>query len=193
MKKEISIYLFRHGQSTFNRDGKFTGWKDPRLTELGIKQAKIVSRKLKSKKFGIAFHTRLIRSKQTLNEVLKFHAECKKIILDDRIIERNYGTLNGKTHESFIEKFGQEKYDSIHRGFNVPPPSGESFAMVEKRVKDFIGDLKKLIRKEQTNVAISAHGNSIRLFRKIMENASTEKTVNWVIPYDDFYEYKLKV
>jgi 2,3-bisphosphoglycerate-dependent phosphoglycerate mutase len=222
MKKEFSIYLFRHGQTTFNRDGRFTGWLNPGLTELGIKQAETVARKLRNKKFGIAFRSSLKRSEQTLKIILKYHPECKNILEDDRIIERNYGDLNGTTHKSFIRKIGKKlynlevhgdiissldkngrkevekflgerEYDLIHRGFNVPPPNGESFAMVEKRVNSFIKDLIKLVRKERVNVAISAHGNSIRLFRKIMEKASIRETVSWSIPYEDYFEYKIKV
>ena len=221
MKKEVSIYLFRHGQTTFNRDGRFTGWLNSGLTKLGVKQAKTVARKLKNKKFGIAFRTSLLRSRQTLNIVMKNHPECGKIVEDDRMIERNYGDLNGTTHNLFIKKIGKKLYDLevhgdlienldedgrkevekflgkqeynlIHRGFNVPPPKGESFAMVEKRVNSFIKDLVKLVRKERVNVAISAHGNSIRLFRKVMEKASVPETVSWVIPYDNYFEYKIK-
>jgi bisphosphoglycerate-dependent phosphoglycerate mutase len=65
--------------------------------------------------------------------------------------------------------------------------------MVESRVSSFIKDLIKLIKKEKVNVAISAHGNSIRLFRKIMEKASKEKAIAWTIPYDDYYEYTINV
>jgi len=190
MKKELKIYLFRHGQTTFNRDRRFTGWLNPALTKLGKNQAKVLARKLKGKKFDVAFYTRLKRSKQTLKEVLKFHPECKKLICDDRMIERNYGTLNGKLHKTFIAKFGQEEFDKIHRGFNVRPPRGESFADVEKRVRSFISDLKKM-KKEKINVAISAHGNSIRLFRKIMEMASISETTKWVIPYDKVFVYDM--
>ncbi len=212
MKK---VYLFRHGQSTFNKTNRFTGWLNPPLTELGKKQAKIIGQKLRGKKFDIAFYTSLRRSKETLRIVLKNHLECQKFIIDDRMIERNYGNLNGTTHDDFIKKIGKKLYDLevegdlitalnekgrkevekflgekeyelIHRGFNVPPPNGESFAMVEKRVMEFIKDLKKM---KCGNVVISAHGNSIRLFRKIMEKASVEETTKWVIPYDDYFEY----
>lgn len=214
------IYLFRHGQTTYNRDGKFTGFDNAGLTKLGIKQAKTISRKLKNKKFEIAFYTKLKRSKQTLHEVLKYHPECKKLIKDNRMIERNYGDLNGTTHEDFIKRIGnkllkldvygdaienlsnkdrnkiqrflgEEEYKLIHRGYNVPPPGGESFAMVEKRVSSFIKSLKKLVKKEKVNVAISAHGNSIRIFRKIMEKASAKKAVSWVIPYDKIFVYTI--
>ena len=49
--------------------------------------------------------------------------------------------------------------------------------------------MKKLIKKQGVNVAISASGNSIRLFRKIMEKKSSEKAVKWKIPWDRYFEY----
>jgi len=189
----FSIYLFRHGQTTYNRDGRFTGFNNPNLTKKGLENAKEIAKLLKNKKFSIAFHSRLKRSKNTLNEILKFHPECKKIILDDRIIERNYGKLNGTLHSDFIRKNGIEKFNLYHRDYNSPPPGGESFAMVEKRVKSFIKDLKRLVKKEKCNIAISAHGNSIRLFRKIMEKADVKTACSWVIPYDSYFEYKIKI
>lgn len=163
------------------------------LTSTGINDAKIVSKRLKDKKFGIAIHTSLSRSKDTLNEVLKLHPECKIILQDDNIIERNYGNINGKTHLDIVKKFGVEKYDLWHRSWDLNPPNGESFSDVEKRVKLFLADLKKLVKKEKMNVAISAHGNSIRLFRKIMEGLSIKETCELYIPYDKVYEYDFDV
>lgn len=220
MKKGFKVYLFRHGQTTYNRDKRFTGWDDPGLTRDGKEHAKKIALELKDKNFQVAIRTRLKRSKDTLREVLKFHPECKDIIVDDRMIERNYGDLNGVLHETFIDGVGKrlleldvegdalenlspeerekiedflgtQEYDLIHRGWDVPPPGGESFKMVEERVKLFIKDLKKMVREDKVNVAISAHGNSIRLFRKIMENASIKETTNWFIPYDKVFEYTI--
>jgi len=166
---------------------------DSKLTPLGIKHAKIIAKKMKNKKFQVAFETRLSRSKDTLKPVLKYHPECNKIIKDDRIIERSYGKLSGLHHKTIIEKYGQEQFDKWHRGFNNRPPRGESFADVEKRVKGFIKYLIKFIKKNKVNVAISAHGNSIRLFRKIMEKRSIKETVSWFIPYDKIFIYSIKV
>jgi 2,3-bisphosphoglycerate-dependent phosphoglycerate mutase len=221
MKKELKIYLFRHGQSEYNRDHKFTGWDDAKLTSKGKRQARIIARKLKNKKFEVAIHTSLSRSKDTLEPVLKYHPECKKILKDDRMIERSYGILAGTRHEDFINRIGNQEYklrvegdalenirnkklikkikrflgeieyDIIHRGYSVKIPKGESFLDVEKRVGEFIIWLKKYMKKNNVNVAISAHGNSIRLFRKIMENASREQTIKWFIPYDKVFTYKI--
>lgn len=191
MRKKYKIYLFRHGITTFNRDGRFTGFRDAKLTKEGRRHAEIIARKLKGKKFQVAIHTRLSRSKDTLRPVLKFHPECKVILEDDRMIERSYGTLEGKFHRVVVDKFGVEQYELWHRGYGVKnrPPKGECFADVEKRVRSFIKDLKKFMRKHKVNVAISGHGNSIRLFRKIMEGASKEETIKWFIPYDEVFEY----
>lgn len=185
------IYIFRHGETYFNERHIFTGLKDSKLTSKGIKQAKIIARKLKNKKIGIAIQTNLSRSKDSLKEVLKFHPECKKIITDDRVIERKYGKLEGLHHDTIIKKYGQKIFEQWHRGFNARPPGGESFSDVEKRVREFIRYLKKLIQKEKTNVVISAHGNSIRLFRKIMEKQPKEKVVKWFIPYDKIFVYNV--
>lgn len=220
MKKKFKIYLFRHGQTTFNRDKRFTGHMDAKLTANGKKHAEKVAKKLKDKKFKVAIWTRLSRSKETLKFVLKFHPECKIILEDNRMIERSYGELEGMTHEQFIDKIGEQSYDlrihgdaienlgpelrnkveeflgkaeykAIHRGYKVAAPEGESFADVEKRVKLFIRDLKKFMRKNEVDVAISGHGNSIRLFRKIMEKAPKKNIVKWFIPYDKIFEYSV--
>ena len=179
MKKEVlKIYVFRHGRTFYNVKGIFTGWRHTRLTPRGIADAKKVAQKLKNKKFGVAFCTSLPRSKETLKYVLKFHPECKKIIVDDRMIERSYGVLEGTSHKSFIKKIGQreynllaegdaienlsassrrkiekflgeKEYEAIHRGYNVAVPKGESFADVEKRAKNFIVYLKAFMKKNR--------------------------------------------
>ena len=221
-KQKLKIYLFRHGQTSYNRDGVFTGWKDSKLTPLGIKHAKTIAKKLKNKKFQVAFQTQLSRSKDTLKQVLKYHPECKEIIIANRMIERSYGDLEGTPHSNFIKRvgeqkynmlregnaienldprlrkqveqfFGEEEYRVVHRSYNTPPPNGESFKMVEKRVKIFIKNLIKFMKKEKTSVAISAHGNSIRLFRKIWEKASIPEMQQWFIPYDKVFTYEIKI
>ena len=193
MAKSLHIYLFRHGQTPYNRDKRFTGLHNPGLTSLGKKQSKILAKKLKNKRFEIAFQTSLKRSQQTLKEVLKHHPECKIIIEDNRITERNYGSLNGSKHQDYIKKHGLTAFNKVHRDFHTRPPKGESFADVEKRVSKFIQALKLLVKKEKTNIAISAHGNSIRLFRKIMESVSQKETCSWKIPYDKVFEYKISI
>ncbi len=187
------IYLFRHGITTDNEEGIFSGWRDVSLNKRGFRDAKIVALRLKDKKIGLAFRSKLLRSKQTLNEVLKFHPECKKIIIDNRIIEKNYGKLQGKTHLSIVERLGTDKYDKFHRDYKARPPDGESIEDVEKRVLNFLRDLIKLMKKEKVNVAVSAHGNSMRPFRRYFEKFSVQEMCTIYNDYEKVYTYNIDV
>lgn len=216
------IYLFRHAQTFYNKSHIFTGHKDSKLTPKGIKEAHRLARKLQDKRIDVAFHTRLTRSKHTLKIVLKYHPECHTIIEDNRMIERDYGELSGRHHASyitslgeelykilhhwhkvdhlwgqdhqkFIKKIGTAEYDIFHRSYSHAPPGGESVKMVEKRVKSFIRYLEKYIKKHKVNVAISAHGNSMRPFRRYFENLSIAQMMALENPWDDYFHYTITV
>ncbi len=216
---KLKIYLFRHAQTHYNKKHIFTGWKDSKLTLFGVKQAKIVANKLKHKHFDLAFHSHLSRSKDTLKEVLKYHPNCQ-VIEDDRIIERCYGKLQGKSHKWFVKKEGLDSYRTllhwhkidhlvgkekrefikqmgeaelkiVRRSYSIAPPGGESIKMVEKRVNSFIKYLLKRMKKEQVSVAISAHGNSMRPFRRYFEKLSVEEMMHLENPWDNYFEYTI--
>jgi len=65
--------------------------------------------------------------------------------------------------------------------------------MVEKRVNSFIKVLLKKMKKEKVSVAISAHGNSMRPFRKHFEKLSNEQMMKLENPYNDYFEYTIKI
>ncbi|MSR85769.1 histidine phosphatase family protein [Candidatus Woesearchaeota archaeon] len=186
------IYLFRHGQTYYNKSGRFTGDINSHLTPQGVKDAKKIAQKLKGNIVDYAFQTRLSRSKDTLKYVLRFHPECKKIINDDRMIERDYGLLKGKYHARIIVQYGQKQFDTWHRSYETRPPGGESIKDVEKRVEAFIKDLLIFMKKHKGNVAISAHGNSMRPFRKHFEHLSREKMMQLENPWDDYFAYSVE-
>jgi len=187
------IYLFRHGTTEDNAAGKFSGWRNISLTKRGKDDAKIIALRLKNKKIDIAFQTGLIRSKDTLKEVLKFHPKGTTIVTDNRMMERSYGKLQGSTHYKYIKKNSPEKYDKFHRGYTTSPPGGESIKKVEKRVKSFIKDLIKYIKENKVNVTISAHGNSMRPFRRYFEKLTIKEMMLLENPYDNYFEYVIKV
>ncbi len=190
---KLKIYLFRHGQTFYNKDHMFTGWKDSNLTPLGYKQADKIGRMLKDKNIQLAFSSHLTRSRETLRQVIKYHPECRRIIVDDRIIERSYGDLQGMTHEKFIEENGEKLFKLYHRSYDVPPPNGESIKMVEERVLSFINDLLFLMRKYKVNVAVSAHGNSMRPFRRYFEHMTVKEMMKLENPWDNYFEYTVNV
>ncbi len=186
---KLHIYIFRHGETYFNERERFTGWIDSKLTPKGMKDAKKIAEKMKKEKFQIAFKTRLARSGDTLKQVIKFHPECRKVITDDRMIERSYGILQGKFHKTVIAKYGKKQFDIWHRSYAISPPEGESIKMVEKRVLSFIKDLMNLMKIEEANVVISAHGNSMRPFRRYFEHLTVREMMELENPHDDYFDY----
>ncbi len=189
---KLHIYLFRHGETNFNRSKRFTGLVNSRLTPKGIEQANLIAEKLKEKTFQIAFKTSLSRSANSLKIVLKYHPECKKVIVDDRLIERSYGDLKRKHHKTIIQKYGEKQFDLWHRSYDVPPPGGESIRMVEKRVLSFVKDLLTLMKREKVNVVISAHNNSMRPFRRYFENLTINEMMTLENPYDKYFDYTIE-
>ncbi len=219
-RKKCKVYLFRHGQSYYNKRQVFTGWKNSTLTPLGKKQAIHVAKLLKNTKIDIAIHSSLIRSRHTLKAVLKYHPEVIDCIVDDRIIERSYGELEGKSHNWFvrdagiedskaakhwhcmehycapqevIELLGNAELEIIRRSYDIRPKDGESMRDVEKRVNIFIKELVFVIKKYKVNVAISAHGNSMRPFRKYFEKLTRQEMMKLENPWDTYFEYEVKV
>lgn len=183
------IYSFRHGETHYNRSKRFTGKVNSRLTAKGIMQSKIIAEKLREKKFQIAFKTSLSRSSDSLKTVLEHHPECQKMIVDDRMIERSYGKLERKYHKTIIKKHGKKQFDIWHRSYDVPPPNGESIKMVEERVLSFIKDSITIIEREKANVVISAHGNSMRPFRRHFEGLTIDQMMKLENPHDEYFDY----
>jgi 2,3-bisphosphoglycerate-dependent phosphoglycerate mutase len=186
-----TLYLFRHSQSVDNKRQIFSGWRDTPLTSFGLSQAKKVARKLKGKHIDVAFSSDQKRALQTLDEVLKFHKGAP-VIIDPRLRERNYGKLTGKSKVAFAKK-NPKLYAVYHRAYNIGPPQGESFKDVNARVQPFIHDLLHIMKNYKVNVAISAHGNSIRPLRKYFEHLTISQMRKIENAQDKYWAYRVKV
>jgi len=173
MNNYQNIYLLTHCESCYNKLGIFTGKIDSKLSEDGHKHAERLAIELKNKKIDIAFVSPLTRTKETLKHILKFHPKTK-VIVDKRLIERDYGSLSRKNKEKY-KKDHPDLYHVYHRSYEIVPPGGESMIEVEKRVFDFIKDLLKIVRRDHSNALVVCHGNSIRPIRKYFENLSSEQ------------------
>jgi broad specificity phosphatase PhoE len=108
------------------------------------------------------------------------------IEIDERLRERSYGDLTGKSKMD-IQLKDPEELMKIRRSYNYVPPNGESIEMVCKRVADFCDDLVRELRDKNLKVAISCHGNSIRGFRKYFEKLDDETTAKLETPLGQDY------
>jgi 2,3-bisphosphoglycerate-dependent phosphoglycerate mutase len=186
-----NLFVFRHAETTDNSNNIFSGWRDPDLTPKGLLQAQEVAQQLEKEKIDYAFTSHLMRAKRTLEIVLKPHPKVP-IVIDDRLIERCYGALQGKSKtEIAAEK--PEWYAKVHRGYDFPPPEGESLKMVESRTLPFVVQLEGWLRQNPGNVAISCHGNSMRPIRRVFEHLSLKQMLQLENPQDWAMEYALHV
>jgi 2,3-bisphosphoglycerate-dependent phosphoglycerate mutase len=185
------LFVFRHAQTTDNSRGIFSGWRDPGLTLKGISQSQAIAEQLKQEKIDYAFSSHLKRARQTLEIVLESHANVP-VFTDDRLIERCYGLLQGKSKKK-IAKERPDWFAQIHRGYDFPPPDGESLKMVENRTLPFLVELKEWLRQNPGNVAISCHGNSLRPIRRVFEHLSLKQMLELENPQDRAITYALHV
>ena len=157
-----NLYLVRHGQSIYNLENRFTGWKDIGLTELGENQAREAGQILANVSFDYCYISNLKRAQNTLEFILNEINQSPKIENNIALNERDYGDLIGQNKAEAAKEFGAEQVQIWRRSFDVPPPGGESLKMTAERTLPFYRDtiLPKVL--DSNNVIISAHGNSIR-------------------------------
>jgi 2,3-bisphosphoglycerate-dependent phosphoglycerate mutase len=215
-----SLVLVRHGESTWNNENKFSGWRDVPLSDRGIEQARYAGQLLREDRldFDIAFTSTLKRAIKTLWIMLE---EMDQMWVpehkDYRLNERHYGKLQGLSKSQQAHEYGEEQVRKWRRGWDVRPPliedeheaefpahqrqyahvpaakipRGESLADTVQRVIPY---WEKVIRPhliKGSNVLVVAHGNSLRALRKVIENISDADIPNVELPTGMPFVYRL--
>tara|TARA_Y100001960_G_C14491979_1_gene737193 strand:- start:19 stop:675 length:657 start_codon:yes stop_codon:yes gene_type:complete len=181
------LILVRHGQSTYNEENRFTGWKDVDLTNKGVNEAVSSASLLEDISIDLAFTSNLIRAQKTLNLILKELKLELNITKNEALNERDYGSLVGQNKFEAAQKYGEEQVQIWRRSYDIPPPDGESLKMtLERTVPYFKNTILPLLAKNN-NIIISAHGNSIRSIVMYLLSISEEdilKTeIGWCEPW----------
>ena len=196
------LVLLRHGQSSWNKQNRFTGWIDVDLTDEGKNEAINAGKELKKNgyEFDLGFTSYLKRSINTFNYCLKYNQSSKfEVISDWRLNERHYGALQGLNKIETVKKFGEDQVFKWRRSYATCPPklpiqdeshpindlkysnikksdlpSSESLKDVKKR---FMPLWNEIILKEIENgkkIIIVAHGNSLRALIKHLNKINDE-------------------
>ena len=162
---ERMFVLVRHGQSEWNLKNLFTGWQDPGLTDLGMKEAREAGRRLKARGFVFdkAYTSRLSRAQQTLALILEEIGQTGLETVEDAALnERDYGELTGLNKEDAAARWGKPQVQIWRRSFDVPPPGGESLRDTLARVLPYY--VREILPDTLSGkrVLVVAHGNSLR-------------------------------
>ena len=183
--KTRNLILVRHGQSEWNEQNLFTGWKDPGLTELGIKEAKNAGSLISDKgiQFDEMFTSMLIRAQDTGAIILdSINQQNIPITKNQALNERNYGSLAGLNKDDARKKWGEEQVHIWRRSFDIPPPEGESLKDTAERVLPYFHEyiMPKVI--QGLSILVAAHGNSLRALIMELDLISSEDIVKLEIP-----------
>ena len=171
MKHMNKLVLLRHGQSQWNLENRFTGWKDVPLTEKGINEANNAGHLLKKHNIKIdkVFSSVLERANKTAeiainaSEIENLHKNGKLIYeKNQNLNERDYGDLVGLNKAETADKFGKEQVQIWRRSYDTPPPNGESLKDVVDRVSPYFTEKIHPHILNKKNILIAAHGNSLR-------------------------------
>ena len=120
------VVLLRHGESTWNKENRFTGWTDVDLSEKGIQEAKEAAKLLKEGgyTFDIAYTSVLKRGIRTLWIVLdEMDLMWVPVYRSWRLNERHYGALQGFFKAKMATEIGEEQVLIWRRSYDIPPPA----------------------------------------------------------------------
>jgi len=202
------LVLIRHGESQWNKENRFTGWKDVDLSEKGVEEAHAAGKLLKAEgfEFDEAYTSVLRRAIRTLWITLD---EMDMMWIPEtkswRLNERHYGGLQGLDKAETAAKYGDEQVLIWRRSYDVPPPeldeTDERYLGNDPRyagvtdfpktecLKDTVArvvpywesDIVPKI-KAGKRLIVAAHGNSIRALVKYLDNIPDDEIVGVNIP-----------
>ena len=202
------LVLCRHGQSTWNLQNLFTGWKDVDLTDKGVAEAKQAGQDLKDLgiQFDVAYTSVLKRAIRTLWLTLdEMDQMWIPVIRAWELNERSYGALQGLNKAETAEQHGDDQVHIWRRSYDIPPPpiaedderhprhdlryagianlpATESLKTTLERVQPYWEKHIAPRLKAGENVLITAHGNSLRALVKMLDGISDEEITSLNIP-----------
>lgn len=204
------VVLLRHGESTWNKENRFTGWTDVDLSEKGIGEARKAGELLKKEGyvFDMAFTSVLKRAIRTLWLTLDgMDLMWIPVVNSWKLNERHYGSLQGMNKSETAAKYGDQQVLIWRRSYDVPPPplekSDERYPGNDPRYKGLTQKelpltecLKDTVArvipywnetiapaiKSGKKVVIAAHGNSLRALVKYLDNVSEADILELNIP-----------
>ena len=204
------LVLIRHGESTWNKENRFTGWTDVDLSEKGLGEAREAGQVLKREgyAFDVVYTSLLKRAIKTANVVLdEMDQIWLPVVRSWRLNERHYGALQGLNKSETAEKFGEDQVKIWRRSYDIPPPAleasderfpgndaryaklGDSALPLTECLKDTVARFLPLWEdaiapdiKSGKRVVVAAHGNSIRALVKYLDNVSEADIVELNIP-----------
>ncbi len=211
------LVLLRHAESVWNKKNLFTGWVNVGLSSKGALDALNAGKKIKDLAFDVVYVSSLIRSQITVFLALSESSSSKTPVFlpgihkegsvkleipnvemqkelipvyqEEALNERHYGDLQGKNKDAIKKEYGEEQFKKWRRGYDTPPPNGESLKMTITRVLPFFKETIIPRMKKGETVLIGAHGNTLRGIIMELEGLTEQEVVSLEVPMAEPLSY----
>lgn len=186
------LVLVRHGESEWNAKGLWTGHSNIPLNEKGREESRAAGELLNDIFFDVAFISKLIRTKQTLSEILKaLNVSNIPTYENSSLNERNYGEFTGKNKWEIKKEKGEEEFLKLRRSWNYPLPEGESLKDVYNRVVPYYQNtILPHLQKGENVLVVSSHA-PLRALVKHFESISDTDISKLEIATGVIYIYEI--
>ncbi len=156
----MRLILVRHGESEWNKIGRYQGQEDAPLSELGQQQAQALAQRLKREKLDVIYASPLQRANNTARAIAEFHPDVP-FIDDSALLEIHHGDWQGLYSPDVKAQYGAELREWQYFPTRSQMPNGESFSNILKRVIDF----KERVLSERSNqtVVFSTHDVVVKI------------------------------
>jgi len=154
----IKLFLIRHGQTLWNKEGRYQGDMDIGLTRVGFKQAKLAAKYLSKVDFSNIYSSTLRRAIDTANIINK--TRNLKIIARENLKEINFGKWEGMKFAQINMMFHDDYQNWLKDPYNNCPTGGESFKQVKERAAAEIDNIVNE-NEDGSSVAVVTHGGVI--------------------------------
>ena len=156
----MRLIIIRHGESEWNRIGRYQGQADAPLSELGVRQADALATRLRTEPIDTMFTSPLQRARRTAEAVAQFHPSVA-FNIEPALMEIDHGDWQGLMTEDVLARFGDGLQEWRQHPTRAQMPNGESFSNILKRVLD----LKERLAREysERNVLVSTHDVVVKI------------------------------
>ncbi len=188
------IYFIRHGETDWNKQGRYQGQSDIELNQTGIEQGKtngVILQKifhqknLKPSDFNW-FSSPLSRTRKTTEIIREQLSEpLPEVTIDERLIELSFGVCEGFRHDDLDDELAAALPKRGERGsefWGLKVSGSESYVEASKRINSFLSEINK-------PTIVVSHGGIARVFRHIIANTPQVEVVNWIAPQNAVFYF----
>jgi alpha-ribazole phosphatase len=168
------LYLVRHGQTDWNREGRYQGQSDVPLNAAGLQQAADLAEKLNGQHFEAVYSSDLKRAHRTA-EILAEHLGLH-VRSDPRLREIDQGEWEGVLYSEIVRRYENEMTQRKNNPIHARPPGGETVAEVSRRAVQAADDIAQL--HPHGPVIVVAHGLTLAVLACLAEGVALADVYN---------------